>query len=53
MPHTWGVTLFEILGDNAQLFHALEALEREVSILVVEAQEFSYCIVCSAFFSSD
>ena len=36
-----GVTLFKILGDDAQLFHAPEVLEREVSILVVEAQEFS------------
>ena len=43
-----GVTLFELLGDNAQLCYSPEALEREVSILVVEAQEFSYCIVCSS-----
>ena len=40
--HTrWGVTLFELLGDDAQLCHAPEALEREVSIFVVEAQGFS------------
>ena len=44
-----GVTLFELFGDDAKLFHAPEALRREVSILVVEAQEFSYCIVCSDF----
>ena len=48
--HTFGgVTLFELIGDDTQLFHASEVLEREVSILVVEAQEFSYCIVCSDF----
>ena len=33
-----GVTLFELLEGDAQLCHALEALEREVPILVVEAQ---------------
>ena len=31
-----GVTLFEILGYDAQLCHASGALEREVSITVVE-----------------
>ena len=40
--HTCGVvTLFELLGVDAQFFHAPEALERELFILVVEVQEFS------------
>ena len=43
-----GVTIFELLGDDAQLYHVPEALERELDIFVVEAQELSYCIVCSA-----
>ena len=43
-----GVTLFVILGDDAQLCHAPEVLEREVPILVVKVQEFSYYIVCSS-----
>ena len=30
-----GVTLFKLLGYDAQLFHASEALEREVYMLVV------------------
>ena len=33
----WGVTIFELLGDYAQLCHVPEELEREVSIIVVEA----------------
>ena len=45
-----GVTLLELLWYEAQLCHAPEALEREVPILVVEAQLFSWCIVCSALF---
>ena len=43
-----GVTLYKLLGYDAQLCHALEALQRKVSIIVVEAQELSFCIVCSA-----
>ena len=42
-----GIKLFELLGDDSKLCHAPEALEREASILVVEAQELSYCIDCS------
>ena len=44
-----GVTLCKIIGYDAQICHAPKALEREVSILVVEAKEFSDCIVCSDF----
>ena len=36
-----GVIIFKLPVDDAQLFHALEVLEREVSIIVVEAQKFS------------
>ena len=42
-----GVTIFKLLGDDTQLCHVPEAIEREVSILVVEAQELRCCIVCS------
>ena len=48
MLHMWGgVKICKLIGDYAQLCHAPDALEIEVSILVVEAQEFSCCIVCS------
>ena len=33
-----GITLFELIGDDAQLCHTPEALEREVSILLMEVQ---------------
>ena len=33
-----GVTFFKSIREDAQLFHAPEALERDVSILVAEAQ---------------